>query len=469
MQVDAAQREDDAIFLSLGALRRRYRWRLLVLYLLWAVAAALVASAALRLMPGWERLVPFDEPAISMSVAGLVLAVGLLLVWLLSPDEKAIARRLDARLDLDDRLSTALDISAHQGKETGPVARMLVSDVNERVRGFVPALLVPMFTASMLWAAGIAVVAAGINWALPGGQEVRLEAPPAIGGGGLGVTIEDVIEIARLVQIDADTRDEDLLGATAANLRSLAQEAAQGLSQDQIDQRLAAFMDDARLGYGGTPPRWLPGANEDLNTVGERIAAHRDELAQQAAESGSFAQGSVAVPEGAQPDVPFADLGAIGMPSAEREGGEGGEAVPGGLPQAGLGDNPQSPGDEPVSAQGTVPVGASMQAGRGEGDMAGLGSQPLLGTEDVGIGEGPGGEDLTLTSAEPIAGNRIRVQMPPSADEAEADVPRTSHALSGNTRLSAELVSREWVGSAEQPVVSRYFAPSDASTGPGER
>ena len=456
----------------LAQTRRHDLSRRTILALVWLAAAAVLAFAVARLLPvgALGRLTPWTFAGLAALLAGGVIAA---VIGRTGASPERTARRIETQLDLSERLSSSLEVQRGRPGQCGPLVLALVRDADIHAARVDPRALRPLMGRDALRAAGalaFALLLAALSLALPPAGPEAGPGPEARSPGGgagtasAGATVEAITQMAQLVGSDSQMRDSDLLDAAAYRLRQLARDAGIGLSQQELDERLAGLIDMARTGYADTPPSWLPRADEDMATLGERISDYRRELAaraEAAAAARAPAQGSDRPGAALDADIPLGEAAA--MLEGPREGeGEGAGDMGTPLPR-----DFAPMAEQSVRASHGMPVGAAAQAGRGEGDMAGLGSQPLTGGEAPPLLGPEAGEEMILTADRTIAGNRVRIEAALPAEDG-ATAPRDDvHALRTSDRLTADVVSREPIGSAERPVVARYFSPLGTLSGSG--
>ena len=125
---------------------------------LWGLAGWAVAAA---LLLGWSKVVPTHHLGVLAAGLGACAAVGAFLAWALRrPDLLQVARVADARLDLKERLASALYFAG----APGDIALRLRTDALAHAAAHDPAQAFPLRRHSRLAAAGLAasVVAAAL-------------------------------------------------------------------------------------------------------------------------------------------------------------------------------------------------------------------------------------------------------------------------------------------------------------------
>ena len=138
---------------------------------------ARVAAALALAVLGWAlatMIVPIPLPPREVAIAacaGLAL-VAATLTWRLRPSLLAAARVADRRLEMADRLSTAVELLA-QGEPRG-ITRLQIEDAARFAEGVVPRLVAPITLPREAWVALAAVVAVACwaqflaGWVIPG-------------------------------------------------------------------------------------------------------------------------------------------------------------------------------------------------------------------------------------------------------------------------------------------------------------
>lgn len=129
----------------LRRMSRRRRWQAGVAASLPLVGGGLALTLAL-LLAGW--LYPLGRP-LGLLLAGLGLTVaGLLLgwayLWLRPRPPQALARELDRRLGLEERLATALELAAGAGSIPPAIVQAQLQDTLNRLHGLNPAQIYPI-------------------------------------------------------------------------------------------------------------------------------------------------------------------------------------------------------------------------------------------------------------------------------------------------------------------------------------
>ena len=116
---------------------QRQRWQDTVTFSFWAVTSGL-GLTLLLLIAG--RLFPLAFPLALLAggiiLTGAILGGALLYAWLRPHQNSLIARRLDHLLHLDERLTTALELGANNGKISQTIVQNQLSDTVAHLQGF---------------------------------------------------------------------------------------------------------------------------------------------------------------------------------------------------------------------------------------------------------------------------------------------------------------------------------------------
>src|SRR5690606_22132352 len=111
-----------------------------------------------------------------------------------------------------EKLSSSLEVLADRSHQRGPVAVALLREAREVATRLSPSALVPVVTTGHFIAGGVlavAVMSLFLTFRMPPTDQTpgMLEESAA----GLGVTMEEVTDMARLVASDASRTDSDVL------------------------------------------------------------------------------------------------------------------------------------------------------------------------------------------------------------------------------------------------------------------
>jgi len=422
------------------------------------LAAALLGwGAALFLSPADARDVGLWSAALAM------VAVVATVAWRLGATSRLrVARRVDRQLMLGETLSTAYELGDHDGnpvlRALGRRAETLAMQLDLRRLGTFGSK--SMAIAGGFLAVAALVVAAGL---LQPVQQAAAPAPIEAASETSAVTADALDTLAQLLADDAERTNSDYLAAVSHSVVELADQLQAGRPPEDIAAKLQALLDHARAGYEGQLPSWLLGGSNDLQTVLRDATSFADAkghaaLAREARAADPQQAGGLsadmykldpALLERSAADQPQSNNNDTSKLGGERDG------APDSGPMGGSDFAAERMESEQLEQAGALPIGAAAQSGKGESNIAGGGSQPLL--NDAGYLQSmpdPTSE-MALTAADPQQDGHIRVYMPASAEARDAS------GAAGNAeayaRQAAQAVDRQSVGGDAALVVSRYF------------
>ena len=452
--------QDGGFEARLEAARTRQRWRLVIEAMLWAATGVAIALLVARLLGapptarGWPWL-----------LGGVFAAAGLAVAVARTPTLPQTAREVDARLRLQERTASALEVRRHWQRDHGPVAHALLQDAAAASRDHPP-----LRAAARSVAVGRRGVGGGGGRTAgsqrdrgarrPAAGGVAADAPPAVPG---GAVVEDVRLMAELVATAARRMDEDTLYAVERELDQLAEDAGRGISQAELDRRLAEITQNAVVGFANDLPSWLPRRMDDLGELRDAMTAYKAELEAARLANEALAAHNVEVFrkvwEEQQETEALAE--AARLADGAELGGED-DLLEGTMPPN-LGAPGMPPGDPAagaeVGATGATPAGPSPESESG-GDAAGLGSQALKAGEAFVELQAEPLAEMALPLADIDRGRRIQVLAVPEADPGAPG--GSSAGLGAGPRAAAMAFRRDAVSPAERKVVARYFARTEA-------
>jgi hypothetical protein len=459
-------------------LRSRSRARIGLALRLTARAAVAVGVVQLGLVLT-ERI--WDPPWFP-SPTWLLLA---LLVWLAldvpravrrAPGVLELARAADRRFGLNERVSTAIELSSSvvPGGAHDELVAAQLADAARHARRIEPRTLVPIPFPRSAWAfLAVVVLLAGAQFlpatrstasAAAESQQLAPEVREEI--------VHDLKRAAELLDLDAERNRDPYVRALAQAFEDLARRAEAGLVDDvELQQETAQLTEHAERIYGegvaaardNREP--APGGSEGGAEVRDEepgaevppgeAAAHRA--------SETRADGSRRLSE------LVGDLEAVEARWQERRGGqrqltraevaEFGPYVDAAMVEV-LRELQRQRQEARQEQRAGQPAGAAQEANEGPGDAAGVGEQPLGSEEGDELPQVEGRtEDLLLPGEGREGGDRIRTELPPEARLAEvADEVRA--AGSWEPGREAEL-RRDLLAPHHRTIVSRYFDRRD--------
>ncbi|RUT31050.1 hypothetical protein EMQ25_09220 [Arsenicitalea aurantiaca] len=458
---------------AVAALRRRQRLRIL---LDGALFIAALVSLTLLLARTFDL-----ESRIGLPVVPLALGAGIAVFLIHAAIALAVtralgttARRTEQKFGLQERLSTALEVSEGASE---PVREALLSDTSVRAARLDRRAAAPLAGPSTALAAGLLVLfSAGLLVTAPAPRPAPLpataeaEAPAEPDAEPTDTLLEDIARMADLLARDAETREESYLEAVSNALRELAEEAP-GLDREEALERFMALAEHAALGYGDTPPEWMEPGQSNMGEIGQRMAAFEAaETARAAAAEARQAQAMMDDEYGAPilSSDALADIIRQGLlepaqldPAMADAAGQAqgmAETLPDGAPMSGGSSQPEPMEEQLMRPGSAMPMGAAMESGRGDSRIAGGGSQDLAESSEYMRAEFAESEEIVISAAETEPGSRIRIQIAP---ETSASAVADDAGPSRDWRRQADTaVTRHAVTPDARPVIARYFARS---------
>lgn len=422
------------------------------------------------------------------TILGLaVLALGTAADVLAWPSRIGIARHADRRLDLGERLSTAIEVASRGADARAPVARALLADAERRAGPISPRTLIVLPYARY----GLAITAAAIFAAISLAPPDRASPSPAGATAASTITLNaaevadtgaELRRVATMMEADAAERDDPFLAALAREALRIGEEIEAGRLTDR-DAVVAAL--DRLAGFAAEAyPTVAPPDSFDDGFMAEAPAEATQILRNLARERMAPA---TAMPEGTRsPEQPLvepraeapADIPPImglpptaDVPNPEAPGDDGpeetgGARAPGdneGYIEAEAMETFNDPtnyraattaGERPEDA---APIGPANNANTGQSQFAGAGQQTLEGRPAAEVDPFALGDDMLLTGQLDQTGRRIRIEMPPEMNAlAIAITPGEATAMDWAPRREVE-VQRTGVPLAARDLLARYF------------
>lgn len=459
-----SQRTHGALQALLDAVNSRLRLRAFILAALAAAVAGLAvlfAGSIVAALGGGRPAVPLFAliAAAAAAIAVLVLQGGR------RQGVMRLAAEIDRRAGLAQSYLTAIDLDQARG-DVGPVGRVLMARVADRAESVDPAKVVSLHDRPVRLAAGAAAVLALAF----GVAEVRLHRAVAPAGDIAGRTDQSADEealaavraAAERMAADAEATDNDYLAAVARALSERVAQTDAATGGEAVSQELQDLLEHAARAYGDNLPGWLDAGSEQLLAelaqnmeafdAAEALAALREAERQERGDPASMYEREEGIDDrfaGRTDEQVISGSGAEPGQGAEGEGGE---------PPAGGAD----PGVRPMSPQelqfaGRIPVGAALQSGKGVSDQAGLGSQTMEEDADwADIASAPG-EDVLVTTRPVDGGNRIRIEIAPTADDGALATEGPLATGGGPVGALGEGIDRRFVPPDRLALVARYL------------
>lgn len=430
-----------------------------------------------------------------LGVAVVVLAVGLRMrAGLIAPTVLDLARRADERFELQERLSTALEVTA-QGDGTMPsrLRSLLLSDAARVARVVEPASLVQVpLGRPALWLV-VALAAALAVQLVP----VRTDRAPTVVAAATGrapagatsvPTVTDVQRAAALVAQDAFVRNDPQLQALAQSLQDLGARMASGRIQSgEVVSEVAKLRLQLEAAYGQAQPHagQQVSPNQAAGPPGSKAGLQN---AASAASKATGPQGPAAtVQQQSQASSSLSDLVKqleAGAPNQTHSKAPGAGSLsrmgstPGQGPTAPGVYARQNPAQNALFKQanallersgnpGGQPVGAAHRSTMGPGDAAGKGTQPLVkGVASPSATAAATGAKVDLPSTTIAGGQRIQVDAAPIAKRTQVTDVAPGAAVAGAPPSETARPTGPIVDPAERFAVARYFLPP-ATPAPG--
>ena len=483
-----------------GSLLRGAVWCLLlglvVLCTLEGMTAFTDGWPAARWLPALSGNPLLNHVALSAIAFAGAFAVAVLLTFLLTPDLPALARAADRTFALQERLSTALEVSANLRSDSvlDPVRAALLADAERRTGAIDPRALVPLKLPRAAWAVPALIAAAillqvvppdAFGRAAPGASTARdVSDDGRLSRQQAADTAANLRRIAEILDQDAAQRSDPYLRTIARTLERLSTEVARAaLDRRQLAGELDRLLAHAQQAYAqGDRPAGQAATRRDAT---ELLRSALDDI------TGNRQAGAAPArdPDPAVPEVGAAERAPAGRPVQRGERREAGSRtqseqiaalrrlLPGVdiqwlfVDEDGNETDPRAQierlmADEERRARAAAqPAGAAANAGQGEGDRAGDGVQPLGRGNSAKPADLAATEQMLLPDPERRDGGRIRIEIPPDAALSDVAAP-TSDASGGWRRVQEQPVERPALAAEGRRIVGRYFKRSTESRGP---
>lgn len=483
----------DVLPRRLDAAVRRVRADRLLATLTVAAAAGLIAFGFLEFASVSFGL-PLDlggRSAVAAVLGLAVAAVGIAADLFTAPGRVALARRADARLRLDERLSTAVEVAARGDRADAPVERALLADAERQAGSVDPRALVTVPFARYALILAAAATFAAISLAPPdpfvGGPAQAVTASFAtLTGAEAADTAAELRRVATILERDAAARDDPFLEALAREAGRIGEDIEAGRLTDR-DAVVAALDRLAGFTAEAYPPAAVPVPNsfegngivappqEAEATQMLRNLARERMAPPSAAPEGGRTQEQAAIEPAADTPADVPPMMGLPPPTAETPnpqapGAEGGDAPTGGAqtPAADEGyikardmetytdpTNYQADRQAGERPEDAVLIGPADAANVGQSRFAGAGQQVLEGGAVVEEDPFALGADMLLTGQLDENGRRIRIEVPPEI-QAITIAPGEATAMDWARRREVEVL-RSGVPFAARDFLARYF------------
>lgn len=378
-----------------------------------------------------------------------------------APGELDLARGLDGRLGLKERLSTAIEAAGWPAARGGVEAMLraaLFADADTAARAVMPSEVATRHSWRWAWALPVlfgAVLALGAVHQMREIVPVAVSAPAPVTQEEREATAEVLREIADLLGKDKETAvNAPVLDALARTVEAVRNDlATTELSREELTQTLTDLAQQAAAGVGGATGRQIEA------TLGKQIGAlERGPLAAPSAaptksESGGAGNGAAPSSNG-KPSKP--------LPTSEAAQTS---LQPNQTPPKGgqYYDADQYAASRKLAEQGQnqpmnggTPAGAAEHSERG-GNQAGDGVRPLVASMDeLAAANAAALETMILPENDASAGQRVRINTMPPEASAGMDVDGTAKS-DGWRAGEIEPFNRESGLAGSLEILKRYF------------
>ncbi|NDV01190.1 hypothetical protein [Pseudoroseicyclus tamaricis] len=470
--VEPAGGAREALFEPMRRVSRRSRLR----DTLAAVLAGLIAGLAVIGAAEIAALVGATLPPVVPFAAVASLLVGAavaLVLWRRRPAGAALAFRIDRRAGFGEAYGTAIDVAGRE-ETPGPVGQVLLEHLAPRARSLDTSRIEPLFPRPVIVLAAVAAVlllAVGLSLGLRQGAAPAPAAAPRPLEEAEPEDPEAALQAAaERMAADAEETGDAYLEAVARAIEDRLEQARAGggeISSAEAED----LLEHAARAYGEDQPDWLgEGAGERLAGLGDRL----EEEARQEAARAARAEQEADRPPGMYDRPPDMAERYVGRGEDELRSdpnapsGEAAASSDPGLTGGGGEDEPRRMDSEDLQFAGRVPVGAALQSGRGESNMAGLGSQDLQEDADFAGLAAETGETILLGGQASPDGNRIRIELPPEVEAAAAaEAAAAGFASGGAEGPAAGARARSVVSLEGRDMVARYLGRGTTCEGAG--
>ena len=486
----------------LRAARRLWRIGALIECAVWSIVAALAllclqAAPALLHLGASTWLAPVSgsaaaiEPA--LAVFAVAFAVGSLLLCLRTPALDSFARIADHKLALREQLSTALEVDKRMPSDApfDPIRSVLLAHVERHALNVDPRAIVRLGVPRAIWLLPALGLVATLLHLAP--VDALASRHPVVDSRENNALSKDAAEkaianlrrVADLLNQDADQHGDPYLRTIARALEHLEIE-VEHASLDRhelanaLDRLLAhsrqAYAQNAKGDRGDAAPKavdLLAAAHDDIAGVNPdrppapRRPDHADPAAAAAAERAT-ASATQPTSSASRPQRQARSDATIAPPSSNRAPDQANAQKD----RDEYGDveiDPRTQMERAFAEQqrrmraAVQAVGASADAGAGEGDRAGNGTRPLANDVATRTDLAPSA-DMLLPDQPGNDGRRIRIELTPQTTLSNVSPP----AAVGDRhwrQIGEHPVARSVFDAGDRKVVGRYFMPPQESNG----
>lgn len=446
-------------------------------------AFVIVVGAILACLLVWFSIIP-SSLVVPLGVVFAGLCVGALVYVLSAKRIDYIARKVEFDLDLQQEMSTALDVDAKNKPET-VLSRALQAQAAQKASALDVRVLAPIWRMRNTIVTALAALFLGVLVAISiepktvdtviTPDSLAHEVSEEIEQDEV-ITVDEVQAMADLIAEDALRRNNDYLQSVADSLSQLAQDFPD-LTEEQIEADLSALLEHARAGYDRNMPKWLQDNQQSVAQV-----------AQAALDTKKWQDEMLSMP-GFDPDDPYAfyeedpyflkgrkDARELSKKLAEENRAEsdildsaaqessGDASDAAGMASDAMQPQPMDDSDQQIEAAGAIPIGAAQQSGKGESNLAGDGTQSLVNNTDYLETMADPTEDMLLAGEQGEGGATIRMLTSPDVQATETEGGR-SVSQTVWERQSAQAVDRFTISPSSADVVAHYFNRSRTSQG----
>jgi hypothetical protein len=491
-------------------LRAQSRWRLGMLLhgTVWSLLLGLAVFCALEAAKllgdgeassGW-LLALFANPLLDQLAKSTIafagtLAVAIVATVLRAPDLAALARAADRKFALKERLSTALEVAAAlpSGAAQDPVRAALLADAEQRAGIIDMRTLVSLRLPRVARALPALLLAAVLLQVVPPDAFSRGEpgistAREPFDGGPLSRqqaadTAANLRRIAEILDQDAMQRSDPYLRTIARTLERLSTEVVRAtIERPRLANELSQLLAHAQQAYtqgDGPTDRTTPRRNpsELLRSALEEVTGKRQAGAAPARDTDPAAPAVVDRNPPGRPSQPQERRAGNARTPAEQMAATARRQLGADIPwvfvdEDGVEVDPRSQIERLMAEEerrargGGQSAGAAANAGRGDGDQAGDGVQPL-GRGGAKTTDLAATEQMLLPEPTGREGGRIRIEIPPNAALSDVAAP-TGDAGGGWRRMPEQSVGRDALEAEGRRIVGRYFKrSSEGQSSPG--